>query len=267
MSGSALRKAKPAPRKCVAAQDSGSASLNQTIRNDIESRIMSGEWPPGFRLPFEHEMMQHYGCSRMTVSKALSALSAQGLITRRRRAGSVVAAPSAERAVLQIRDFAMEAQRSGKTYRHAILERRLEPVDAATARRTGLKTGAKTLYIATRHELEGVTEAYEERIVNLAAVPQARQESFADLPVGTWLLQRVPWSDAEHVIAAINADAKLARRLGVEKNAACLMLERRTWQNGVFLTEARIYYPGHLHRLVGRFSPTGNAEFGKARTS
>lgn len=261
MSEAALRKPKASARRPAKVQEPGT-SLNQTIRNDIENRIMSGEWPPGFRLPFEHEMMEHYHCSRMTVSKALSALSAQGLITRRRRTGSVVAAPSAERAVMHIRDFAAEAERSGKTYRHDILERRLEPADAATAHRTGLKMGARMLYVATRHVLEGVIEAYEERIVSLAAVPQARRETFADLPVGTWLLQRVPWSDAEHVIAAINADAKLARRLGVEKNAACLMLERRTWQNGVFLTEARIYYPGHLHRLVGRFSPTGNAEFG-----
>lgn len=237
-------------------------SLNQTIRNDIEQKIMSGEWAPGFRLPFEHEMMEQYGCSRMTVNKALSALSVQGLIMRRRRAGSVVAAPSADRAVLQIVDFAAEAQRSGKLYRHDIMERRIEEIDAATARRAGLKTGARVLYAATRHVVDGIIEAYEERIVNLAAVPQAKRESFADMPIGTWLLQRVPWSDAEHIIGAINADARLARRLGVERNAACLMLERRTWQNAVFLTEARLYYPGSGHRLIGRFSPTGNTAFG-----
>jgi GntR family histidine utilization transcriptional repressor len=242
----------------------GGASLNQIIRNDIEQRILGGEWPPGFRLPFEHEMMAQYGCSRMTVSKALSALSAQGLITRRRRAGSVVAAPSADRAVLQIIDFAADARRSGKPYRHDILERRIEPADAATARRTGLKLGTRLLWIATRHVVDGVIEAYEERIVNLAAVPQAKQESFADMPVGTWLLQRVPWSDAEHVIGAINADARLARRLGVERHAACLVLERRTWHNSAFLTEARIHYPGTGHRLVGRFSPIGNSDFGLA---
>lgn len=258
---SALAKSAPSRPAKAKPRDSG-ASLNQIIRNDIEQRIMTGEWPPGFRLPFEHEMMEQYGCSRMTVSKALSALSAQGLITRRRRAGSVVAAPSADQAVLQIVDFAAEARRSGKLYRHDILERRIEPADTATARRTGLRTGARVLFVATRHVVEGAIEAYEERIVNLAAVPQARRESFADMPVGTWLLQRVPWSDAEHVIGAVNADARLARRLGVERNAACLTLERRTWQNGVFLTEARLAYPGTGHRLVGRFSPTGNAGFG-----
>ncbi|MBU3731997.1 MAG: UTRA domain-containing protein [Beijerinckiaceae bacterium] len=255
---SSLKKTTPAPPA------PRGASLNQTIRNDIEHKIMSGEWPPGFRLPVEHDLMAHYGCSRMTVNKALGALSAQGLIIRRRRAGSVVAAPSADRAVLQIVDFAAEAQRSGKLYRHDMMERRMEEIDAATARRTGLKPGTRVLYAATRHVVDGVIEAYEERIVNLAAVPQARRESFADMPIGTWLLQRVPWSDAEHIIGAINADARLARRLGVERHAACLMLERRTWQNTVFLTEARLYYPGTGHRLVGRFSPTGNAAFGLA---
>ena len=40
-----------------------------------------------------------------------------------------------------------------------------------------------------------------------------------------------------------------------ETGAACLVLERRTWQAGAFVTEARITYPGDRHQLVGRFSP------------
>src|SRR3712207_5211640 len=79
--------------------------LHQRIRDDIEARIMSGEWPPGYRIPFEHELMAEYGCSRMTVNKVLSTLAANGLITRRRRAGTVVAEPSSQQAVLQIQDF------------------------------------------------------------------------------------------------------------------------------------------------------------------
>lgn len=238
--------------------------LHQKIRNDIEGRIMSGEWPPGHRLPFEHELMAEYGCSRMTVNKVLSALAAQGLITRRRRAGSVVAAPRADEAVLEIRDFAMEAKRSKKTYHHETLRRAIEAVDAATAGRTGLAVGAKVLCIDTLHLIDGRPEAYEERIINLASVPDVRRETFEDLPPGTWLLNRVPWTDAEHVIGAVSADAKLHRRLQVATGTACLMLERRTWQAGAFITEARITYPGDRHRLVGRFSPTGRGQGGQS---
>ena len=31
-------------------------SIAEQIRADIEARIGSGEWQPGFRIPFEHEL-------------------------------------------------------------------------------------------------------------------------------------------------------------------------------------------------------------------
>src|SRR3546814_16999838 len=57
------------------------------VRADIEARIRSGAWPPGHRIPFEHELTATYGCSRATGSKALGALARAGIIDRRRRAG------------------------------------------------------------------------------------------------------------------------------------------------------------------------------------
>ncbi len=229
--------------------------LHQRIRDDIEARIMSGEWPPGHRIPFEHELMAEYGCSRMTVNTVLSTLAANGLITRRRRAGSVVAEPGTQQAVLQIQDFALEAARAGIVYRFKILQRSIEPIDAAAAQRTGQSTGTKMLTVSTLHLMDEVPEAYEQRLINLATVPEARDEPFADDPPGTWLLRRVPWTDAEHIVRAVNADSTMAKRLHIETGTACLVLERRTWQAGAFVTEARITYPGDRHRLVGRFSP------------
>jgi GntR family histidine utilization transcriptional repressor len=231
--------------------------LYQRIRDDIEARIMSGEWPPGHRVPFEHELMAEYGCSRMTVNKVLSTLAANGLITRRRRAGSVVAKPSTERAVLEIQDFALDAARAGTIYCFKILHRIIEPIDAAAAQRTGLPTGAEALSVTTLHLMDGVPGAYEERLINLVTVPEAAHERFSIDPPGTWLLRRVPWTDAEHVVRAVIADSRLARHLQLEKGDPCLVLERRTWQAGSLVTEARITYPGDRHRLVGRFSPVG----------
>jgi GntR family histidine utilization transcriptional repressor len=229
--------------------------LHQRIRDDIEARIMSGDWPPGHRIPFEHELMAQYGCSRMTVNKVLSTLAANGLITRRRRAGSVVAEPSTQQAVLEIQDFALEAARAGIVYRFKILQRSIEPIDSAAAQRTGQPAGTKMLCVSTLHLMDEVPEAYEQRLINLATVPEAKDETFADDPPGTWLLRRVPWTDAEHIVRAVNADSTMAKRLHIETGTACLVLERRTWQAGAFVTEARITYPGDRHRLVGRFSP------------
>jgi GntR family transcriptional regulator, histidine utilization repressor len=38
-------------------------ALYQRIRDDIEAKILSDDWPPGHRVPFEHELMRSYDCS------------------------------------------------------------------------------------------------------------------------------------------------------------------------------------------------------------
>src|SRR5207245_11624500 len=68
-------------------------TLYKQIRLDIERRILTGEWPPGHRIPFEHDLMARYGCSRMTVSKALAELAQADLIEPRRRAAKFVPRP------------------------------------------------------------------------------------------------------------------------------------------------------------------------------
>ncbi|MCA0423251.1 MAG: histidine utilization repressor [Proteobacteria bacterium] len=233
--------------------------IHQRIRADIEGHIRSGRWPVGHAIPSEADLMTAYGCSRMTVNKVLSSLAEQGIIARRRRTGSVVAQPSIDKAVLTIRDFPAEAERSGKTYAFDILAQRTQTADVATAARVGIAIGTPVRFLTTLHRFDGQPEALEERLINLDAVPAARTEPFDDRPPGTWLLAHVPWSEAEHVIHAANASPSLAKRLAIATGTACLIVERRTWQGDTLLTEARIHYPGEQHRLVGRFTSTGLA--------
>ena len=54
--------------------------LHRRIAGDIERRIASGEWRPGFRIPTEAELTAEYGCARMTVSRAMSDLAARGAL-------------------------------------------------------------------------------------------------------------------------------------------------------------------------------------------
>nr|MBP8939847.1 GntR family transcriptional regulator [Agrobacterium sp.] len=102
-------------------------SLHERIRNDVERHIMSGEWPPGYRIPFEHEMTRQYACSRMTVNKALGELVQRGLIERRRRLGTFVRQPHAQSAVLEIHDIEREVQALGLVYGYRLDKRRLRP--------------------------------------------------------------------------------------------------------------------------------------------
>ena len=230
-------------------------SLSQRILSDIVRRILSGEWPPGHRIPFEYELTATYGCSRMTVNKALTQLAKSGLIERRRRAGSVVTRPLTQSAVLQIQDIRAEVLELGLPYRFDLTERRVRKSNAADQANLGLRQSGSILALTCRHFAGNTPFCLEERIINLSAVPEAVDEAFSEDAPGAWLVKRVPWSRAEHTIRAIGADDDVAAALSVAKDTACLVIERRTWSGDRPITHARLTYEGSRYALVARFTP------------
>jgi GntR family histidine utilization transcriptional repressor len=223
------------------------------IRLDIERRILTGEWPPGHRIPFEHQLMTRYGCSRMTVSKALSELAQAQLIERRRRAGTFVRRPSFLSAVLKITDIRAEISALGRSYAYELIKSSRRAAGAADRTRLGVQKTGKVVAIACRHCADGVPFAVEDRLIDLEAVPEAATANFAAEPPGSWLLHHVPWTEAEHSISAIVADEEAGAALDIAVGAPCLVIDRRTFRSGRTLTAVRLLYPGESHKLVARF--------------
>lgn len=231
-------------------------ALHLRIRADIEGRIISGAWPPGYRVPSEHELMLQYGCSRMTVNKALSRLADSGLLDRRRRAGTFVSRPRGHSAVLRLPDVPDEIERGGRLYRFDLLRSSRRKATRADARLLLVDPGTPILALACRHLADGEPFAFEERLLNLAAVPEAAGVDFSREPAGSWLLRHVPWTDAEHRIMAVSA-AEYAEPLALPPDAPCLLVERRTLREGASITHVRQVFPGHLHHLDASFRPAG----------
>jgi DNA-binding GntR family transcriptional regulator len=67
------------------------APAYRKIAGALRKKIASGRFPPGSLLPTEHELCAQYGVSRHTARDALRILTDEGLIERRRGAGSIVA--------------------------------------------------------------------------------------------------------------------------------------------------------------------------------
>ncbi len=235
------------------------ATLHDQIRAGIEANILSGVWRPGDRIPFEHELMTQFGCARMTVSKAVASLVDAGLVVRRRRAGSFVAQPRMHAAILEIPDIQAEVASRGETYSlHLLLRQRRKP-RLATADEAILAGDGDLLTVRCLHLANGRPFALEDRLISLKAVPEAAAEDFTKTPPGTWLLEHVQWTEAEHRISAINADAAMARHLGILPRAACLALDRRTWRGKAHITHVRQVFPGAAYDLIARFAPRSTA--------
>lgn len=227
--------------------------LHERIRRDIEAAILSGALRPGARLPVEHELMRQYGCARMTVSKALSALAAVGLIDRRKRAGSFVARPKVHSMVLDIPDLEQEIVQRGQSYRYLLLGRELRRPDPGAADETALAGQGDLLLIEGVHFADEVPLALETRLVSLSAVPEMAALPLDGASPGAWLLKHVPWTEAETRIAAVPADRAAAGHLHIAAGTPCLFVERRTWRGEDGITLVRQHFVGSAYDLIARF--------------
>lgn len=238
-----------------AATEAGQATLHQRIRAELEQQILSGELAPGDRIPFEHELVARYGCSRMTVNKVLTALADAGLIERRRRAGSFVRRPGSLPAVLRVQDVRTDIEERGESYGYDLIDREERQATVADRRELGVGRGTPVLAVTCLHSGGRRPFAFERRVLNLSAVPEIRDADLARQSAGAWLLAHVPWTEAEHRIAAAPADAAAAEALGLPPGAPVLEVRRRTFRGGQTITAVRLAYPAGRHELVARFTP------------
>ena len=228
------------------------SSLHEKIRKAIEDKILTGVWAPGYRIPFERDLMSQYGCARMTVNRALASLVDAGLIVRRRRVGSFVAQPHIRSVILDIPDIKADVVARGGSYSLRLLSRKVRK--ATRADEKALAGQGSVVVLRCLHLANGRPFALEDRIINLKAVPAAAAADFSVEPPGTWLLGHVPWTEAEHRITAVNADAAASQILDVPPGEACLMLERRTWRGRANITAVRQLFVGATYDLIARFS-------------
>ncbi len=240
----------------TAERDTEAGTLHQRILNDIEQKIVSGEWPVGHRIPFEVDLARDYGCSRMTVNKVLTQLARAGLIERVKKSGSFVSQPHTQSAVLEISDIRKEVELLKLPYAFNVSRVTRRKAQGADRLLLDVAVGTPILDITCVHLAGGRPFCLEQRLINLQSVEGADQADFTKVAPGQWLLSQVPWSSAEHRIHAASADADTAEQLGIDEGTACLVVERRTWSAGNSVTQVRLTYPGDRHALVATFAPS-----------
>ncbi|MBE9080426.1 GntR family transcriptional regulator [Romeria aff. gracilis LEGE 07310] len=64
--------------------------LHQLISEKLRQQILEGEFQPGAQLPSEHQLIEQFQVSRITIRRAISNLNQQGLVISRRGRGVFV---------------------------------------------------------------------------------------------------------------------------------------------------------------------------------
>ena len=243
-------------------RDLPTLALYAQVKDHISRKIQDGTWPPGHRLPSEHELVAQFGMARMTVNRALRELVEQGRITRVAGVGSFVAENKPQSTLLQIANIASEIRQRGHDYRCDMIEVERIAASPDVAAWLDLRAGASVFHSVCLHLENGTPVQLEERYVNPQVVPDYLDQDFAAMPPSEYLVRNVPFDQIEHVVDAVLPTAEQAERLAMEPTAPCLLLTRRTWSRNTPVTWVRCLHPASRYSLGSRFKADGNATFG-----
>ncbi len=223
----------------------------RAIRDELARRIAAREWRPGAAIPGEAALALEFGAARATVNRALQDLARAGLVERRRKAGSRVAAQPLREARFVIPLVRHDVEARGAAYGYALLERTEMPAPEAVAARLGVAAGAPVLFLRCLHTADAAPYQFERRWISLDTVPEARGQSFADAGPNEWLVENAPFSHAVFSFGAARATEEDRDLLGLEPGEPVFVAERVTGIGEKPVTLARLAHPSS-HRMVTR---------------
>lgn len=222
------------------------SSKAQVIAQEVRRRIVEREWRQGDRIPDEADLALEFGVARATVNKALQLVADEGLLDRRRRAGTHVAINPIRKATLSIPIVREQIESAGLSYSHRLVAQRLSPLPKDVAAQMGLSAGTMLIHLRTVHFGDERPFQTEDRWINPVAVPEIASVDFRKINANEWLVRNAPYTQAALQFSAENASVRDARLLQTKPGQALLILRRTTWNDIGVITAVRLaFHPGY----------------------
>lgn len=227
-----------------------SANLSwQDIQKYVMTQIRAGSWKPGDAIPNEADLARDLGCARTTVNRALRELAAEGLLERKRKAGTRVAKYPTRRAKLHIPLIRDEITESGREYRYQRLA--FEPEVAPVNLPDALKGCPRIAYVEALHFANDEPFVHEARWINTVAVPAKDHNEFADISANEWLVRNAPFTEGTLEFFASDVPADVATHLQCAPGSAVFNAKRQTRAQTQLVTVVVLSYaPGYRKLLA-----------------
>ncbi len=228
---------------------SGQAINNwQAVQDEVLRRIHRREWKPGEPIPNEADLAQEFGCARATVNRALRTLAENGILDRRRKAGTRVALHPVGKATLDIPVIRHEVEAKGMCYDYRLLDRAMARPPAQMCRQMQVADDSDLLYVRALHLAARAPYVIEDRWINHHKVAGALDAPFAEISANEWLLANAPYTHGQISFSARNATPEEAALLNARPNDALFWIERTTFDHETAITSVTLSY-AHGYRM------------------
>jgi GntR family transcriptional regulator len=254
----------------------GPIPLHHQVYLDLRAALEAGEWQPGDQLPPERELAARYGCSLITVRRALGDLARERRLERTRGRGTFVTRPPIALDLDGPLSFTEELHHLGHDASTRLVTARTMPAELSVADALGIAIGAPVVHIERLRIADG-----EPLLLEQVYLPEARFPGLlaGDLEHGSlYELLAVRYDTrvvrAREALEPIALPSREAQLLGVEPHRPALLIEGLAFdQAGQPVEFARSYVRGdrtryYVERIVVRSGPrsdpvaTGPAESG-----
>ena len=215
----------------------------------LHHRIMSGELPPGARLPAIRELTEQLGVARMTVIQAMNTLEDQGLIERHSGRGTFVRE-------VEIPDRHTLHMKAGISQIHSMVSQpEVSVLDGDISVETAHSDGRVYRRMKRTHAKDGKPFCCVDLRLDNEVFLQAPDRFFKEIVVSVLRDIGVAVASARQNVTISYADFELAQSLGISVNSAVFRVFREFFDsNGGLIYSATLIYPGDLLELEIEFS-------------
>ena len=222
------------------------------MKDHILSRIKTGEWAPGARVPSENEIVESFGISRMTANRALNELTQEGWLQRVAGVGTFVKEPPRRTSLIEVRDIAEEIRERGHAHTARIEACERHFASPAMGAEFELPGEPVLFHVVMVHAENGVPIQIEDRWVNPDVAPDFLAQDFTSTTPAAYLIGNFPIDEIEHTVEAVMPTPAQQELLDIEATEPCLALARRTWTIEQVVTVATFIYPASRFALYTR---------------
>lgn len=232
-----------------------SRAKHATVRHTLEQRVR--EMAAGEGLPSERELSAELGVARMTLRRAVDALVADGLLTRRPGAGTFVSPRRVEQP-LQATSFSQDMRERGLEPGSHTLQATYVAADVDLAERLGIEPGDDVLHIRRLRTADGAPMAVEDLHVPMALTPgldgaALEGASFYDVLAERFGLRIAGGVQTARACLVEPADAEV---LGIELGAPVFSFERVSrLADGRIVEFVRSVRPGDRYQIIADIHP------------
>ncbi|MFY1698836.1 MULTISPECIES: GntR family transcriptional regulator [unclassified Solwaraspora] len=208
------------------------APLHAQVSEQIRARIVSGEWPPHYRLRSEPELAVDLGISRGTLRRALATLIRDGLLVQVRGRGTYVTSTAIEPSIAQkLTTLSEDFARQGVTVSTQVRSHQVMAAPSPVAALLDLRPGQSVLRLERLRASTDGPVAWLVNYVRLDLAPGIEHADLADQSLFGLLENeyRLKISTGRRTFTATAAAGDVAVALGVPDGFPLLYLEQITY--------------------------------------